>query len=298
MSTFNDLVYTTKNKLDGAVGRDRINTLAAAISSTSATSLTVTYTPTPDLAAGSVIEIDYEQMLVMAVSTTTLTVLRGWNNTTAATHSNGAIVRVEPRFPQSTIFNELLTELRAIPRTIFQVVTTTLSFAAGINQVDLIGATGEVYRVLSAERASLDGIGYPSFIANVRLIRNLSTSDFASGYAIALDDGLSHGETASIRLTYAKSLTTSGLTTASDLQSVVGLPLSAEDILTFGAASRLMYDKEALRADIARQGQSRNAQEVPPDTNAKMAQRWRMEADRRISEEATRLLGLYGFRGA
>jgi hypothetical protein len=297
LSTLDDLVYITGSKLDGAVGRDRINVLNTAITSTSATTFNVTYTPIPDLDVGSVIEIDYEQMLVMAVSTNTLTVIRGWNNTTAVTHTASTPIYIEPRFPKQAIYNELVQEIRSLPRSLYKVNTVTIGFPANINQVDLAGATGEVYRILHAERKSFDGKDYPSFISNMRLIRNQDTSDFPSGYSLSLDHGRIHQRDVTIRVTYATSLITSGLSKTSNVQTDVGLMISAEDILTFGAASRLMYDKEALRLDFTRQGQSRNAVEVPPETYAKQAQRWRMEADRRISQESVRLLDLYGFMG-
>lgn len=60
------------------------STLAAAITTTTATSCTVT-SGTP-FAAGQIIKIDSELILITNVSTTTLTIVRGWNGSTAATH--------------------------------------------------------------------------------------------------------------------------------------------------------------------------------------------------------------------
>lgn len=65
-------------------------TLGAAISSTTATS--VTMTAGHGLTGGETIIIDSEHLFVSAVSTNTLTVVRGVNGTTAATHSNGTTV--------------------------------------------------------------------------------------------------------------------------------------------------------------------------------------------------------------
>ena len=63
-------------------------TLTAAISSTTATTCTVT--SVTNLSAGNTILIDSEQMYIYSISTLTLTVERGVNGTTSATHSNGA----------------------------------------------------------------------------------------------------------------------------------------------------------------------------------------------------------------
>lgn len=65
-------------------------TLGAEIASTSATA--VTMTAGHGLTGGETILVGSEQMYVSAVEVNTLTVVRGVNGTTAATHSNGATV--------------------------------------------------------------------------------------------------------------------------------------------------------------------------------------------------------------
>jgi len=61
-------------------------TLSAAISSTTATTCTVT--SVANLSAGQTILIDTEQMYIYSISATTLTIERAVNGTTAATHDN------------------------------------------------------------------------------------------------------------------------------------------------------------------------------------------------------------------
>lgn len=65
-------------------------TLGAAITDAAATS--VTMTASHGLTGGETIYIGSEQLYVSSVSTNTLTVVRGVNGTTAATHSNSAAV--------------------------------------------------------------------------------------------------------------------------------------------------------------------------------------------------------------
>jgi G:T/U-mismatch repair DNA glycosylase len=69
-------------------------TLDGAISSTSATSVPVASAST--LRADQVILVGSEQMSISSISGNTLTVARGHNSTTAATHSDGATVSVFP----------------------------------------------------------------------------------------------------------------------------------------------------------------------------------------------------------
>jgi hypothetical protein len=236
--------------------------------------------------------------MVVSNTTVTLTVIRGWNGTTAASHTSSTVVYVEPRFPRQAILDEAISELRALPQTIFTTETVVLTFSSNTNRVDLTGATGTVYRVIHADRANFEGQSYPGFKPTLRIIRNADPTAFPSGYAVAIDEGLSYGQVATVRVVYAKSLATTTLTSSTDLQATVGLPITAEDIIAFGAASRLLYDKEALRLDFTRQGQSRAAEEIPPEVQGRQAQRWRLEADRRISEEAMRLIGIWGIPGA
>lgn len=67
-------------------------TLSAAITSTSATSCTVTSATLFPASGNFRILIDSEIMIVTAVSSTTFTISRGQEGTSAATHSNGATV--------------------------------------------------------------------------------------------------------------------------------------------------------------------------------------------------------------
>lgn len=297
MSTLAQVVDRTRQKLSGFSGRDRVNVLNATINS-STTTVVMQYTVGSQTTAGAIIEIDYEQMMIVSISTNTLTVIRGWNGTTAASHTGGAIVYIEPTFAASVILQETIDELRALPPTLYQTATAVLTFASGVNQVDLTGATGTALWIVAAERANFDGNTYPSFKPVLRLIRNADTTVFPSGYAVALEGGLAYGQDATVRVVYAKALNTTTLSAATDLQATVGLPVTAEDILVFGAASRMLYSKETARLDFNRQGASRAAEEIPIESNARQAARWRLEADRRISDEAMRLVGLWGIHGA
>ena len=68
-------------------------TLGAAISTTTAT--TITLSAAPDVGTGQTLLIDSEQLFISALTGTTATVVRGVNGTTAATHLNGAAIQVQ-----------------------------------------------------------------------------------------------------------------------------------------------------------------------------------------------------------
>ena len=85
----------------------------------------------PAWGPGTVVEIEQELMLVQSVDTSlkTATVVRGWLNTTAATHAASSVIYVNPRVSRDDIldlFNDCLT---AIYPNIYKVSTTTASYS-------------------------------------------------------------------------------------------------------------------------------------------------------------------------
>lgn len=139
-------------------------TLSAAISNTIGTSITVTNAVNLG-GAGTyyVIQVDDEQMLVTARSTNTLTVTRGFNGTTAATHSNGATV-----YPM--VMNSL-----TVPMEIDSPMggTNSLNYQQGSRElrvpeqgVKLLRLAAMVYWSAFANEAGLNArIGNGSFVA-------------------------------------------------------------------------------------------------------------------------------------
>ena len=69
-----------------------LTTLSAAIATTTATTFSATVGT--QFSSGQIVKVDSEFMLVVGVSGVTVTVERGWNGSTAATHLNGASVYV------------------------------------------------------------------------------------------------------------------------------------------------------------------------------------------------------------
>ena len=77
-------------RVDTTPDTDSTSDLNGAISSTSATSVVVD--DGTDFEVGQNIKVDTEEMTITAISTHTLTVVRGVNGTTAATHSDNVSV--------------------------------------------------------------------------------------------------------------------------------------------------------------------------------------------------------------
>jgi len=109
--------------------------LAAAITTTTATTLTCTdYTK---YKTGQIIELDSEVMRIQSISTTTLTITRGYMGTTAATHVISSIIYIPilwPNYELNLVINQAIIWLRPEVWTADEI---SLLVAADVVAVDL-----------------------------------------------------------------------------------------------------------------------------------------------------------------
>ena len=256
------------------------------------TTMTMLY-PLGGLRDGSVFELDNEQMYVWSSnsSSKTLTVERGFNGTTAASHDTGAIATVSPRVPRSSVLNQLnsdLNDLSSPMNGLFQVKTLDLAYNGSDRMLNITGATDMIdlfdvrYRYLNDD--------YP-VLREVRLLRDMPTGDFASGFALALDQFTRAG---TIRVIYKAAYGTfsSEASTVTD----VGASAYLDDLLVLGAQMRLMAGREIKRNFTESQGDTRRPEEVPSGAiSNSMIQLQRLRRDR-IQAEAARLNRQYPIR--
>ena len=137
----------------------RSTTLNGAIT---AAATTFVATSASGIGANLLIEIDTETVLVLSVSGTTITILRGYHGTTAASHLDAATVNVyEPQGWTNNQINKALTKgimyLRTAPYPLWTQEHYTFTWPANTPSVDIgsgvsmwprgVGATGVVTRV-------------------------------------------------------------------------------------------------------------------------------------------------------
>jgi hypothetical protein len=147
--------------------------------------------PVNSLQPGTIFEISSELFYVWATntSTNTLTVERGYSGTTAVSHSSGAVLTLNPRFPKAQMFDALnqdIDDLSSPANGLFRVVTADLSYNGSDRQINITGATNIIDLVDVRLRYLSDD--FP-VIRRVRLGRDLPTADFASGYSLIFDGG-------------------------------------------------------------------------------------------------------------
>ena len=290
MTTAGTLVdRTVQNLLAGTV--EERNKIASSLdASTSAVPIEYSL---GSLREQTVFQVDSELMYVWEVNTAnkTLTVERGFGGTTAATHADGAIVTVNPKFPRWQVLqalNDELADLSSPMNGLFQMKTVDLMYNGSDRMVNLTGVTSmiDLYDVRLRYMAD----DYP-VIRDVRLMRDMPTGDFASGIALAFDGQVRSGL---LRVSY-KDKYTSFVSEASTLVST-GASAELADLLVLGAQIRLLASREVKRNFIESQGDTRRADEVPAGAmNASVTNLLRLRRDR-IQAEAARLNRQYPTR--
>ena len=282
MSTASALLDRVSRQLLSGVVEER-NKLSVSIDSDD-TTVVCSY-PVNSLQPGTIFEISSELFYVWATNTptNTLTVERGYSGTTAASHSSGAVLTLNPRFPKAQMFDALnqdIDDLSSPANGLFRVVTADLSYNGSDRQINITGATSIIDLVDVRLRYLSDD--HP-VIRRVRLSRDMPTADFASGFALTFDEGTMAG---TLRVRYKAPYTR--LSSVSDnIQSVSYVPVSMEDILEYGVMSRMLSVREVKRNFIESQGDTRRSDEVPPGAmRDSFSNILRLRRDRIVAEAA------------
>lgn len=290
MTTAGNLVdRTVQNLLAGTV--EERNKIASSLDA-STTSVPIEYS-LGSLREQTVFQVDAELMYVWEVNVTskTLTVERGFGGTTAATHADGAIVTVAPKFPRWMVLqalNDELADLSSPMNGLFQMKTVDLSYNGSDRMVNLAGITTliDVYDV----RWRYLSDDYP-VVRNYRLMRDMPTSDFGTGLALVLDEDVM---SSTIRVIYKDAYTP--FASEADTLASTGASAQIADLLVLGAQIRLVAGREIKRNFIESQGDTRRSDEVPAGAmNASVTNLLRLRRDR-IQAEAARLNRQYPTR--
>ena len=281
MTTAGQLIDRVAGELLAGTVEER-NRVAAGID---ASTTTVTFEfALSGLREGTVFEIGSEQFYVWTVNSSakSAVVQRGFNGTTAASHSAADIVTVNPRFPRARVLQQLnadLADLSSPLNGLFQVKTVDIAYNGSDRMGNITGATDILnlidvrYRYLSDD--------YP-IIRDTRLLSDMPTSDFASGYVLAFDTLVRAG---TVRVLYRAPY--GQFSSESDTISTVGGSDFLDDVLALGAQIRLMAGREIKRNFTESQGDTRRADEVPSGAVANsMLQLQRLRRDRVIAEAA------------
>ena len=284
MSTVAQILTRTQRQLMSGTIEAR-NKLSASVTATG-TSVSLTY-DLNSIREGAVIQVDSELMYVWEVGagTKSATVERGFNGTTAVSHASAAVVIVNPKFPRAQLFealNDELVDLCSPMNGLFDVKTLDFNYNSSKRQTnipvsgDIIDLVEVRYRYIASDYKQVN---------NVKLLRDLPTKDFGSGYGLQIDSLI---PSSTVRVTYKTPFSRIGLE-SDDLQSIAGFPVEAEDILVMGIQIRAVAPREIKRNFTESQGETRRAEEVPVGAiGGSITNLLRLRRDR-ITAEAARL---------
>ena len=256
---------------------------------------TVNFThDTPGIVAGSIIEIGTELMYIfsMNASTNNATVQRGFRGTTAASHSSGDLITVNPKFPSQLVLNAIndeLADLSSPQNGLYQMKTVEFTYNIAQDGYNLTGVTDDILSVYQVTYKDTGSENTEPVVPTWTLRRDRNTSSFASGYALVLHDDANSGQT--VRVQYKTGF--ASLAATSTALSTVGLHSEAYDLPALGAALRLMSTRPVRREFIDEQGSSRRADEVPAGAISASMRDLRALRDTRINAEASRLATKY-----
>jgi hypothetical protein len=211
--------------------------------------------------AGAYAEVDSELVFVWSTSGQTATIQRAMLGTTAANHADLSVVRVEPRFLQAEMLDEIVKEIRSWPSNIYRRYVGSLSIAASVKAIDLEGLTGVTGASLGRLQVSPETAREETWVRAdyARLERRQDSTSFPSGYGLILPGDLPNARTLQVMVKVPYSDITLGAT--ADFGSI-GLTNDLVDIIPWGVVGRLLMTRDVARTDANAQGRSRPAEEV------------------------------------
>jgi hypothetical protein len=277
--------------------REVRNVLASDITS-SDTLLTTSYA-VRGILEGARLSADYEDMYVVTsdAGALTATVIRGQFGTTGAAHATGATLWVNPKWSRAQLLRAVNDEIRSLSGAgLYQMATVDLTFNSQISGYDMTGVTPDdvmsIYEIMADYPGPQNA---PVPISSYRVLRDAQTADFTSGMGILLNEPGHPGHT--VRVTYKTRFNTvTSADSATDLATAAGLDVEAHDILSIGAAIRLVSGSEVRRSQLGAQPDTRRAEEVPPGATLQSVRGLMALREERLKEEKARLARRYPAR--
>ena len=291
--TLAQMIDEVKSNLQGyTLHQDRITHLTAAIN---ATATAVPVGNANNLAKG-VIEVDDELIWIDSYdrSSNTLNAIstfgRGYQNTVAASHAEFAPVIISPAFPRINIKRAINDTINASYPKLWGTGTSTFTFNSAQTTYSLPVGTDEVLSV------TWESVG-PSKewipVRRWRVDHMANSTAFTTGKSITITDAITPGRT--VQVYYTKEPTV--LNSNGDIFSTVtGLPSSCRDVITFGAAYRLLSFIDPGRINVTSAEADAADSRLPSNASTASARYIFALYQQRLQEEADKLQSKYPTR--
>ena len=220
--------------------------------------------------------------------------------TTAATHSNGTLVHVNPFFTRYQVRNTLQDEIRSWGPQVYQVKTADIAATDYVNGYDL-GALNPGFGVIDVQRSpdtlfdsTPNDETWPS--VKWRVVRSANLTAFPSGQALIITDPTPVFDSPTFHVVFAAPFDVDSPQSPntvpfqdSDSLATMGIDNSDIDIAPYGAAWRLASGREIGRMLTERMGATADLQNFPPGYMVKTAEEFKVLRDSRLRDAQERL---------
>lgn len=241
-----------------------------------------------------VVQIDQETMWVKTVDRNANVVYldnstwaRGFRGSTTASHTSGAAVINNPRFPSEAVVRAIQQVNRAIYPSIFQVKMDETQTAKPARISYQVPADCDIVRDVSWRTTGPSELWKP--VQRWRFRPQADTTDFPTGKAIDIADPIVPGRIIKVSYIAAPGV----LTALTDTLASVGLSDGLADVLVYGACYRLLTGVEAARLQTFSVTQSARDGLVPAGAAANASKYYFALYQQRLHDEEMSLQKKY-----
>ena len=295
MATFSQLVNEVQTNLQGyTLRQDRITNLANSGGIT-ATDLSIKIGSADNLAKG-IIQIDEELIWINSFDRQNLVLNaiagfgRGYMGTTASPHAENARVILTPTFPVNMISQAINDSINSLYPKLFQVASTTFTFNAAQIAYPLPDDARDVL-FISWQTPGPSKEWLP--VNHWRIDRMANVSAFNTNKTVNIYEKIVPGRTVQV---YYSTIPSNLTNSSDDFAAVTGLPESSRDVVTLGAAYRLLSYVDTGRINLSSAEADLADTKLPSTAGASASKYVFALYQQRLQEEANKLQDRFPIR--
>lgn len=293
--TFAQMVDEVRSNLSGyTLRQDRITNLTN-VGGINTSDLSIKIGSQDNLAKG-IIEIDDELMWVNSFDTTNLTLNviqgfgRGYGGTTPAPHSQNSMVTLTPTFPRVNVKKAINDTINSLYPKLFAVGSITFTFnAAQIAYALPDDARDVLYVSWQTPGPSREWLP----VNRWRIDRMANTSAFNTTKTVNIYEKIMPGRTVQV---YYSTIPNDLTNNTDDFAAVTGLPETSRDVITLGAAYRLLSYLDTGRINLSSAEADINDNKLPSTAGASASKYVFALYQQRLMEESNKLQDRFPIR--
>lgn len=295
MPTLKDMIDEVRSNLAGYTMRqDRITYLANPSGITS-TSTSIVVGSAANLGKG-IVEIDDELIWIDSFdkTTSTLNVIpgfgRGYQNTDPAPHAEYSQVILAPTFPRVMVKQAINDTIQSVFPKLFAIASYTFTFDGARTTYAL---PDDVDKIVAVTWETVGSSKEWLPVSRWRADTAANISSFNTKATISIYDPITPGRTVQVWYTAEPNTLSSS---SEDFADVSGLPGSARDVITMGAAYRLLTYVDAGRINLTSAESDAADSKIPSGAGSTVSKYLYALYNQRLNEEANKLIDKFPVR--